>query len=135
MKTLELGSGSCTLTITSEEMPEPLYWRVILRSGGLSASTDIDLDAVRHTEEPIGDFFADLAANCRGMNRSSVMGASALRHILLEVSVCSTRSPSVCIVRYAPGLPPVSVSQEPPGPETTASFASSRLRHRSTEFI
>jgi hypothetical protein len=67
MRTLHLsGSGSHTLTITSDEEPEPLSWRVELQAEGLKATTDIDLDAIRRTVEPIGEFFASLAADWRG---------------------------------------------------------------------
>ncbi|MFZ0043670.1 MAG: DUF6228 family protein [Solirubrobacteraceae bacterium] len=66
MPTLQLSGGGGSLTITSEESPEPLYWRVTLTSGGLHASTDIDLDAIRHSVEPIGEFFLRLAADWRG---------------------------------------------------------------------
>jgi Family of unknown function (DUF6228) len=66
MRTLHLSGGGGSLTITSDEKPEPLYWRVTLTSGGLAATTDIDLDSVRHTVGPIGEFFLALAADWRG---------------------------------------------------------------------
>jgi hypothetical protein len=68
MRTLHL-SGVCgdALTITSsDEQPEPYYWRVTLHNDGLTASTDVDLDGIRHTVAPIGEFFAALAADWRG---------------------------------------------------------------------
>ena len=46
MRTLHLsGNGSDALTITSsDEQPEPWYWRVTLHNDCLSASTDVDLN-------------------------------------------------------------------------------------------
>jgi hypothetical protein len=44
MPTLHLDSNDVgSLTITSDESPEPLDWHVTLQSVGLSAITDIDL--------------------------------------------------------------------------------------------
>jgi Family of unknown function (DUF6228) len=67
VKSLHLsGNGSEALTITSDEEPEPLYWRVELQTDGLNAATDIDLDAIRRRVGPIDEFFATLAADWRG---------------------------------------------------------------------
>jgi hypothetical protein len=78
MRTLHLSGGGGSLTITSDEEPEPLYWHVTLTSGGLAASTDIDLDSVRHTVGPIGEFFLTLAADWRGWPGERKWGKSPL---------------------------------------------------------
>jgi hypothetical protein len=77
MRTLHL-SGGGSLTITSDESAEPLYWQVTLTSGGLNASTRIDLDAIRHWVAPIGDFFAELAADWRGWQGARTWGTGPL---------------------------------------------------------
>ena len=78
MRTLHLSDGGASLTITSDESQEPLYWRVTLRSGGLNASTDIDLDSIRHTVGPLGEFFLGLAADWRGWQGERRWGGGPL---------------------------------------------------------
>ena len=80
MQTLHLsGVGGDGLTITSsDEQPEPYYWRVTLHNDGLTASTDVDLDGIRHTVAPIGDFFAALAADWRGWAGEHTWGGTEI---------------------------------------------------------
>ena len=78
MRTLHLSDGGGSLTITSDDSDEPRYWRVTLKSGGLNASTDIDLDSLRHSEGPIGDFFLGLAADWRGWPGERTWGGGPL---------------------------------------------------------
>jgi hypothetical protein len=98
MRTLRLSGGGGSLTITSDENPEPLYWRVTLTSGGLTASTDIDLDAIRHTVGPIGEFFLALAADWRGWQGERRWGETPLSlsathdglgHVAINVQVAT----------------------------------------------
>jgi hypothetical protein len=78
MRVLELSDGGGSLTITSVDSDEPWYWRVTLKSGGLNASTDIDLDSLRHSAGPIGDFFLGLAADWRGWQGERTWGGGPL---------------------------------------------------------
>jgi hypothetical protein len=78
MRTFHLSDGGGSLSITSEDSHEPRYWRVTLKSGGLNASTDIDLDSIRHSERPIGDFFLGLAADWRGWTGERTWGGGPL---------------------------------------------------------
>lgn len=78
MRALRIRDGGGSLTIVSDEGPEPLYWHVFLKSGGLSGGTDIDLDALRHRVEPVGDFFLGLAADWRGWQGARTWGDGPL---------------------------------------------------------
>jgi hypothetical protein len=98
VRTLHLSGGGGSFTITSDEEPEPLYWRVTLTSGGLAASTDIDLDSIRHTVGPIGEFFRELAADWRGWQGERRWGQAplilaathdGLGHVAINVQVAT----------------------------------------------
>jgi hypothetical protein len=78
VETLQITGGGGSLTISSDDGPEPLFWHVTLVSGGLHARTDLDLDAIRHHVAPLGEFFASLAQEWRGWEGARSWGVTPI---------------------------------------------------------
>jgi hypothetical protein len=97
MPTLQLHSNDgAALTIEPDGRPEPFYWHVVLQASHLTASADVDLDALRHTTPPISEYFAALAQDWRGWPDTRIWGRrpltlsathDGLGHVALTVEV------------------------------------------------
>ena len=54
------------LVIDQGDEPDPLYWRAVLESPGLTATADLDTDPILFNQYLLRDYFSELAANWRG---------------------------------------------------------------------
>jgi hypothetical protein len=109
MPTLHLDSNDGgALTIEPDGRPEPFYWHVTFQAADLTATADVDLDALRHTTPPIGEYFAALARDWRGWADARTWGRrplalsathDGLGHVTLTVELTQSLYPGAWSVR------------------------------------
>jgi|SRR5581483_7413916 len=103
-----LSNDGGALTIEPDGQPEPFYWHVTLRAPELSATADVDLDTLRHTTSPIGEYFRALSRDWRGWTGSRTWGDrplaltathDGLGHVALTVELDHSVDPDAWSVR------------------------------------